>query len=128
MRASGRLMGRHRPAVVVPASFAKGICYQLSPSSSTRSRCATSSDCLLHHLNGSLAVFGGIHHKARADVRLELLAHAAAVVLDAEFVAGMTLGRAVFLSYANADHAACGSELDGVGQNVQQYLVESQRA
>ena len=87
-----------------------------------------SSDCLLHHLNGSLAVFGCIHHKARADVRLELLAHADAVVLDAEFVAGMTLGRAVFLSYANADHAACGSELDGVGQNVQQYLVESQRA
>ena len=61
------------------------------------------------------------------DVRLELLAHADAVVLDAELVACVARGGAVLLGYADADHAARGGELDGVGQNVQQNLVEAQR-
>ena len=61
------------------------------------------------------------------DVRLELLAHADAVVLDAELVAGVARGGTVLLGYANADHATRGSELDGVGQDVQQDLVEAQR-
>ena len=54
------------------------------------------------------------------DVFLELFAHANAIVLDAELIAATALGRTVLLSNADADHAACGSELDGVGQNVQQ--------
>ena len=61
------------------------------------------------------------------DVRLELLAHADAVVLDAELVAGVARGGTVLLGYADADHAARGGELDGVGQDVQQDLVEPQR-
>ena len=61
------------------------------------------------------------------DVLLEFLAHADAIVLDAELIAGPALGRTVFLGNADADHAACGSELDGVGQNVQQDLVQPQR-
>ena len=58
---------------------------------------------------------------------LEFLTHADAVVLDAELIAGPARRRTVFLSNANADHAACGSELDGIGQNVQQDLVQPQR-
>ena len=58
---------------------------------------------------------------------LEFLAHADAVVLDAELIAGPARRRTVFLSNANADHATCGSELDGIGQNVQQDLVQPQR-
>ena len=42
------------------------------------------------------------------DVLLELLAHADAVVLDAELIAGPARRRTVFLGNADADHAACG--------------------
>ena len=61
------------------------------------------------------------------DVLLEFLAHADAIVLDAELIAGPALGRTVFLGNADADHAARRGELDGVGQNVQQDLVQPQR-
>ena len=61
------------------------------------------------------------------DVLLELLAHADAVVLDAELIAGPARRRTVFLGNTDADHAACGGKLDGIGQNVQQDLVQPQR-
>ena len=58
------------------------------------------------------------------DVLLELFAHTNAIVLDAELIAATALGRTVLLGNADADRTACGSELDGVGQNVQQDLVQ----
>ena len=61
------------------------------------------------------------------DVLLELFAHADAVVLDAELIADAALGCTVLLGDADADHAAGGGELDGVGQDVQQDLVQPQR-
>ncbi len=61
------------------------------------------------------------------DVLLELLAHADAVVLDAELIAATALGRTVLLGDADPlDRAARGGELDGVGQNVQQDLIQPQ--
>ena len=58
---------------------------------------------------------------------LELFAHTNAIVLDAELIAATALGRTVLLGNADADRTACGSELDGVGQNVQQDLVQPHR-
>ena len=61
------------------------------------------------------------------DVLLERFAHTNAIVLDAELIAATALGRTVLLGNADADRTACRSELDGVGQNVQQDLVQPQR-
>ena len=58
---------------------------------------------------------------------LERFAHTNAIVLDAELIAATALGRTVLLGNADADRTACRSELDGVGQNVQQDLVQPQR-
>ena len=57
---------------------------------------------------------------------LELLAHANAIVLDAELIAATALGRTVLLGNADADHAACGSELDGVGPVSYTHLTAVQ--
>ena len=83
-----------------------------------------------HAQAGALnAADGGVFLPAERlkDVLLELFAHADAVVFDAELIAATALGRTVLLGNANADYPACGSELDGVGQNVQQDLVQPQR-
>ncbi len=61
------------------------------------------------------------------DVLLELLIDADAVVLDAELIIAAALGRAGLLSNADAHHAAGGGELDSIGKDVQQHLIQPQR-
>ena len=58
---------------------------------------------------------------------LELLIDADAVVLDAELIIAAALGRAGLLSNADAHHAAGGGELDSIGKDVQQHLIQPQR-
>ena len=58
---------------------------------------------------------------------LELLVDADAVILDAELVIAAALGRTGLLGDADAHHAAGGGELDGIGKDVQQHLIQPQR-
>ena len=61
------------------------------------------------------------------DVLLELLVDADAVILDAELVIAAALGRTGLLGDADAHHAAGGGELDSIGKDVQQHLIQPQR-
>ena len=58
---------------------------------------------------------------------LELLVDADAIILDAELVVAAALGRTGLLGNADAHHAAGGGELDGIGKDVQQHLIQPQR-
>ena len=58
---------------------------------------------------------------------LELLVDADAVILDAELVIAAALGRTGLLGNADAHHAAGGGELDSIGKDVQQHLIQPQR-
>ena len=52
------------------------------------------------------------------------MAHADAVVLDAELVLPAAAHRSGKLPHPHRDRAARRGELDGVGQQVQQYLIQ----
>ena len=94
-------------------------------------------DGAAHHIHD---VFGDGHAKAGAldladrggalplkgfkDLLGKLRAHADAVVLDAELILPEAVHRTRKLPHPHRDHAARRGELDGVGQQVQQHLVQ----
>ena len=94
-------------------------------------------DGAAHHIHD---VFGNSHAKAGAldpayrggalplkrlkNLFGELLAHADAVVLDAELILPAAAHRSGKLPHPHRDRAARRGELDGVGQQVQQDLIQ----
>ena len=60
------------------------------------------------------------------DCFLKFFTHTNAVILNPEFKVGKICGRGRLLDNPEADRTACRRELDCVGQNVQQHLIQAE--
>ena len=56
----------------------------------------------------------------------EFFAHADAGILDGEFKGGIACGRTRLLCDPHSDDSACSSVFDGIAEQVQEHLVQTQ--